>query len=210
RSDGAGNATTRNTRGLTRSVSALITPPLPAASRPSKTTTIRAPSAFTQSCKAHSSTCSARSPASYCLRVKRPCVVAIVSSLVACSQPRRKSVPGSPLPTHGFLARAWLRDACLAVSCPSRPSAVLPACCQRESTRIQHWPPDQNVPGEASNASHYPIPRCVRRRSSLHMCPRAPCAPRPRQLHAPTSTAVPATPQAPPHPPPHISAPTPN
>src|SRR5262249_49501137 len=36
RSVGAGSATTRNTRGLTRSVIALIVPPLPAPSRPSK------------------------------------------------------------------------------------------------------------------------------------------------------------------------------
>ena len=37
RSVGAGSATTRNTRGLTRSVIALIVPPLPAPSRPSNT-----------------------------------------------------------------------------------------------------------------------------------------------------------------------------
>ena len=49
RSDGAGSATTRKTRGLTRSVMALIVPPLPAASRPSNTTTIRCPVAFTHS-----------------------------------------------------------------------------------------------------------------------------------------------------------------
>src|SRR5512132_4027958 len=36
RSVGAGSATTRKTRGLTRSVIALIVPPLPAPSRPSK------------------------------------------------------------------------------------------------------------------------------------------------------------------------------
>ena len=49
RSDGAGSATTRKTRGLTRSVMALIVPPLPAASRPSNTTMIRCPVAFTHS-----------------------------------------------------------------------------------------------------------------------------------------------------------------
>src|SRR6516225_9666816 len=68
RSDGAGNATTRNTRGLTRSVMALIVPPLPAASRPSKITTTRRPSCLTQSCRAQSSTCSLRSDFSYSLR----------------------------------------------------------------------------------------------------------------------------------------------
>src|SRR5262249_15473616 len=69
RSDGAGRATTRNTRGLTRSVMALIVPPLPAASRPSKITTTRSPFSLTQSCNAHSSTCSLRSAFSYSLRV---------------------------------------------------------------------------------------------------------------------------------------------
>ena len=46
RSDGAGSATTRNTRGLTRSVIALMVPPLPAPSRPSNTTMIRKPFCF--------------------------------------------------------------------------------------------------------------------------------------------------------------------
>ena len=55
RSEGAGSATTRNTRGLTRSVIALIVPPFPAASRPSKTTMIRCPVAFTHSWRWHSS-----------------------------------------------------------------------------------------------------------------------------------------------------------
>src|SRR6202034_332539 len=68
RSDGAGSATTRNTRGLTRSVIALITPPLPAASRPSNTTTTRKPLCLTHSCKPQSSTCSSRSAFSYSLR----------------------------------------------------------------------------------------------------------------------------------------------
>ena len=43
RSVGAGRATTRNTRGLTRSVIRLIVPPFPAVSRPSNTTQILAP-----------------------------------------------------------------------------------------------------------------------------------------------------------------------
>ena len=67
RSVGLGSATTRNTRGLTRSVIALIVPPLPALSRPSKTTQILAPDAFTHSCMATSSACSVRSSASYSL-----------------------------------------------------------------------------------------------------------------------------------------------
>src|SRR3954467_13554089 len=53
RSDGAGSATTRNTRGLTRSVMALIVPPFPAASRPSNTTITRSPLAFTHSWSTH-------------------------------------------------------------------------------------------------------------------------------------------------------------
>ena len=43
----------------------LIVPPLPAASRPSKTTTIRAPVALTHSCSLTSSVCSRNSSASY-------------------------------------------------------------------------------------------------------------------------------------------------
>src|SRR5215510_2833806 len=68
RSDGAVSATTRKTRGLTRSVRALITPPLPAASRPSKTTITRRPLALTHSWSAHNSTCSSRRAFSYSLR----------------------------------------------------------------------------------------------------------------------------------------------
>ena len=43
RSEGAGKATRPNARGLTRSVIARIIPPLPAASRPSKSMTTRTP-----------------------------------------------------------------------------------------------------------------------------------------------------------------------
>src|SRR4051794_24241825 len=69
RSDGAGSATTRKTRGLTRSVIALIVPPLPAASRPSKTMTTRRPFAFTHSWSAHSLPCSRAKCFSYFFRV---------------------------------------------------------------------------------------------------------------------------------------------
>ena len=55
RSVGAASATTRKTRGLTRSVIRLIVPPLPAVSRPSKTTQILAPVALTHSWSATSS-----------------------------------------------------------------------------------------------------------------------------------------------------------
>ena len=68
RSVGVGSATTRNTRGLTRSTIRLIVPPLPAVSRPSNTTQIFAPLAFTHSCIATSSPCSFASSASYSLR----------------------------------------------------------------------------------------------------------------------------------------------
>src|SRR5579862_5782347 len=61
RSDGAGSATTRNTRGLTRSVRARIVPPLPAVSRPSNTRMARYPSRLTHSWSSHSSACSLRS-----------------------------------------------------------------------------------------------------------------------------------------------------
>ena len=52
---GVGRATTRNTRGLTRSVIRLIVPPLPAVSRPSNTMQIFAPDFLTHSCIATSS-----------------------------------------------------------------------------------------------------------------------------------------------------------
>src|SRR2546429_5490128 len=68
RSVGAGSATTRNTRGLTRSVIRLIVPPFPAVSRPSNTTQILAPDALTHSCMATSSPCRILIWRSYSLR----------------------------------------------------------------------------------------------------------------------------------------------
>src|SRR5580704_15342814 len=68
RSDGDGRATTRKTRGLTRSVIALIVPPLPAASRPSNTTITRRPAWTTHSCNRHNSVWSFRNSFSYFLR----------------------------------------------------------------------------------------------------------------------------------------------
>src|SRR5262245_57697742 len=60
RSVGAGSATRRKTRELTRSVIALIVPPLPAASRPSNTMITRRPLCFTHSCSTQSSAWSLR------------------------------------------------------------------------------------------------------------------------------------------------------
>ena len=68
RSEGAGSATRRKTRGLTRSVIALIVPPFPAASRPSKMTMTRRPLALTHSCRTQSLPCSLISSFSYSLR----------------------------------------------------------------------------------------------------------------------------------------------
>src|SRR5262245_55681199 len=68
RSEGAGRATSRKMRGLTRSVRALIVPPLPAASRPSKMTITRSPFSLIQSCSVHNSIWSLRSAFSYFLR----------------------------------------------------------------------------------------------------------------------------------------------
>src|SRR5437773_5887906 len=67
RSDGAGNATSRNTRGLTRSVMALMVPPLPAASRPSKMMIARRPLYLTHSWSLHSSPWSLPNSFSYFL-----------------------------------------------------------------------------------------------------------------------------------------------
>src|SRR5262252_5742326 len=72
RSDGAGSATTRNTRGLTRSVIALIVPPFPAPSRPSNTMQILSPLYFTHSWSFTSSTWSLDSSLSYFLRLTFP------------------------------------------------------------------------------------------------------------------------------------------
>src|SRR3954471_23902283 len=68
RSVGDGSATTRNTRGLTRPVIALIVPPLPALSRPSNKMHTLLPDAFTHSWRATSSACSRLSSVSYSLR----------------------------------------------------------------------------------------------------------------------------------------------
>ena len=68
RSLGAGSAMTRKTRGLTRSVMALMAPPLPAPSRPSKTMHTFMPSCTTQRCSLTSSPCSRASSFSYTLR----------------------------------------------------------------------------------------------------------------------------------------------
>src|SRR5262245_33322311 len=69
RSDGAGKATNRNTRGLTRSVMARIVPPLPAPSRPSNRIITRSLLCFTQSWRWHNSAWSLRSSFSYFLRL---------------------------------------------------------------------------------------------------------------------------------------------
>ena len=60
RSVGAGRATTRKVRGLTRSVIRLIVPPFPAVSRPSNTMQTLAPDVLTHSCMATSSPCRRR------------------------------------------------------------------------------------------------------------------------------------------------------
>ena len=65
RSLGFTSATTVAPRGLRCSVKRLIVPPLPAASRPSNTSTIRCPVDFTQFCSLTSSTCSGRLRYSY-------------------------------------------------------------------------------------------------------------------------------------------------
>src|SRR6516225_2869488 len=67
RSDGAGSATVRNTRGLTRSVSARMVPPLPAASRPSKIMITRRPLCLTHSWRWQSFAWSFRSSLTYSL-----------------------------------------------------------------------------------------------------------------------------------------------
>ena len=60
RSLGFSSATVRQPRGFRCSVNRLMVPPLPAASRPSKTMTIFWPVSFTQFCSLTSSICSSR------------------------------------------------------------------------------------------------------------------------------------------------------
>src|SRR6516162_7634883 len=67
-SDGVGSATSRKTRGLTRSVIALMVPPLPAASRPSNTTITRRPVRTTHCWSLHNSIWSFCNSFSYFLR----------------------------------------------------------------------------------------------------------------------------------------------
>ena len=64
RSVGEGSATMLATRGFMYWVIRLMVPPLPAASRPSKTTTTRLPSALTHSCTFTNSACRRNSSAS--------------------------------------------------------------------------------------------------------------------------------------------------
>src|SRR6185503_9037584 len=66
-SEGAGRATRRKTRGLTLSVMALMVPPLPAASRPSKMMITRRPLCLTHSCSLQSSPWSLRNSFRYFL-----------------------------------------------------------------------------------------------------------------------------------------------
>src|SRR5207302_4464244 len=72
RSVGAGSATTRKMRGLTRSVIALIVPPLPAPSRPSNKMQIFRPACTTHCCSLTNSTCRRASSRSYSFRFSLP------------------------------------------------------------------------------------------------------------------------------------------
>src|SRR5215510_7368571 len=72
RSVGAGRATTRNTRGLTRSVIALMVPPLPAPSRPSKRMQTFRPFSTTDNWSLTNSTCRRPSSRSYFFRFSLP------------------------------------------------------------------------------------------------------------------------------------------
>src|SRR5437660_3763172 len=87
RSEGAGSATTRNTRGLTRSVIALIVPPLPAPSRPSKITQTLRPAFCTHCCSLTSSTCRALSALSYAFPDKGPLPAVPSAGAAGCLDP---------------------------------------------------------------------------------------------------------------------------
>ena len=94
RSVGAGSATTRKTRGLTRSVIALIVPPLPAPSRPSKTMQTFAPVCATHSCSFTSSTCSFSSALAYCFADMSPPEAASAAATAELGLDSGAAVPG--------------------------------------------------------------------------------------------------------------------
>src|SRR6516162_1851843 len=116
RSVGAGSATMRNTRGLTLSVIALMTPPLPAVSRPSKTNMIRNPSCCTQSCSFTSSPCSFFTCSSYSLffifsRFSSAAGVAALAPLRAAFAARPASLLFAAIClTSVMTARNWRRS----------------------------------------------------------------------------------------------------
>src|SRR4029450_9484258 len=87
RSEGAGRATQRNTRGLTRSVMARMVPPLPAPSRPSNTMITRRPLCLTHSWSLQSSAWSRPSSFSYFWRLSflSACWLLVIGFLLACS-----------------------------------------------------------------------------------------------------------------------------
>ena len=90
RSVGAGRATTRNTRGLTRSVIAFIVPPFPAPSRPSNTMQTFSPVCLVHSCSVTSLTCSLPKLALVVLALQlfaRSCVLLDFTALAHCCAP---------------------------------------------------------------------------------------------------------------------------
>src|SRR5581483_3504681 len=88
RSLGVGSATTRQYRGLSSSVMRLIVPPLPAVSRPSKTTTSRSPRWWIHSCMNSSSIWSRSSSASYSLTDSTAARSWTLSTSMSGSSPR--------------------------------------------------------------------------------------------------------------------------
>src|SRR5574338_72484 len=99
---------TRNTRGLTRSVIALMVPPLPAPSRPSKTTQTFRPLCLTHSCSRTSSTCSLASALP--LAMSFPLIAGARRAVDAALQPAAPAVLPGGAEDREVIAKAH-RDA---------------------------------------------------------------------------------------------------
>src|SRR5262249_24914814 len=121
---------TRKTRGLTRSVIALIVPPLPAPSRPSKTMQILSPFCLTHSCSLTNSTCSLVNSFSYFLVFSLPL---LLGSFVFAVLP--VSAIGD-LPPHSEMRPIWAINAL-----SSRAAALIRA---PQGTTVLHQVPSRS------------------------------------------------------------------
>src|SRR5215468_4237768 len=155
RSEGAGSANVRNTRGLTRSVIARIVPPLPAPSRPSNTTIARSPLCLTHSWSLQSSACRRRSSPSYSLRFIRG--VPFTDSTLAICHTSLAGRPFSYEATSGVQpasARARLEPADRVPRGARAGRHAQVAARERRTVGVGHAQPRHAPPGSAVAHDH--------------------------------------------------------